>query len=86
MPDTTLPNGEKPWPSSPALSPKLMNTWVVRVLGPAVAKVTVPRVLLCLTGSSLMLALRHTAERLGLPLMPNWAMKPSSTRKNRTSL
>ena len=43
-----------------------MNTWVVRVLGPAVAKVTVPRMLLCLTGSSLMLASRHTARDAGI--------------------
>ena len=44
MPETTLPNGAKPWRSSAALSAKLMNTWVVRVLGPAVAKVMKPAV------------------------------------------
>ena len=41
----TFPNGENPCESSPLLSLKLMKICVVRVLGPAVAKVTkTPRV------------------------------------------
>jgi hypothetical protein len=86
MPEITWPKGANPWSSSPALLPKLMNTCVVRVSGPAVAKVIVPRLLLALTGSSLMLASRQTCEICGLPLMPNWTMKPEMTRKKRASL
>ena len=67
IPSVTLPKGEKPMPSSRVLLPKLMNNCVVRVLGPAVAKVIVPRVLLPLTGSSVMFASRHFAETSGSP-------------------
>ena len=62
-----------------------MKNCVVRVFGPPVAKVTKPRLLLCLTGSSLMRALVHAFATVGLPWMPNCAMNPSITRKNRTS-
>ena len=71
-------------PSRLELSAKLMNTWVVRVFGPAVAKVIMPRLLLCVTRSSLMLASRHSADSAGSPLMPNCTMKPEITRKKRT--
>ena len=47
-----------------------MNTWVVREFGPEVAKVIVPRVLLCLTGSSGMLAARHVADTAGRTVDP----------------
>ena len=63
-----------------------MNNCVVRVFGPAVAKVIVPRVLLPLTGSSVMFASRHFAETSGSPWMPNWHMKPGITRKKAMSL
>jgi hypothetical protein len=85
MPDTTWPNGAKPCPSSPALSLKLMNTWVVREFGPEVAKVMLPRLLLCFTASSGMRAARQAGESFGSPLMPNWTMKPEITRKKRVS-
>jgi hypothetical protein len=52
-----------------------MNTWVVRVFGPAVANVTKERLLLIRTGSSLIRASRQTAETLGSPLTPNCTMK-----------
>ena len=42
-PLVTLANGAKPCASSDALSARLMKIWVVRVFGPAVAKVSVPR-------------------------------------------
>ena len=45
MPLTTLPKGENPMLSRFVLSFRLMNNWVVRVLGPAVANVSVPRAL-----------------------------------------
>jgi hypothetical protein len=64
-----------------------MKIWVVRVLGPAVAKVTAPRVLLPFTASSGMVAPRQTAETAGSPWIPNCAMKgfgARSTRKNLT--
>ena len=84
MPDTTLPKGAKPMPSRLELSAKLMNTCVVRVPGPALAKVMVPRLLLAFTGSSGMRATRHLAISAGSPLMPNCTMKPEITRKKRT--
>ncbi len=82
----TLPNGAKPMPSSRELSPKLMKNCVVLEFGPEVAKVTVPRVLLALTGSSSMRLARHSALSAGSPLMPACAMKPLITRKNATSV
>ncbi len=86
IPLITLPKGENPWPSRKVLSPKLMNNCVVRVFGPAVAKVMVPRALLPFTRSSGMFAARHFAETAGSPWMPNWTMKPGTTRKNPMSL
>ena len=77
--------GAKPCPSREALSLKLMKIWEVRVLGPAVAKVTVPRRFDSLTGSSLMLALCQAAATSGWPWMPNCTMNPEMTRKKVTS-
>ena len=45
MPETTRPNGANPMLSRLLLSPKLMNTCVVRAFGPEVANVIIPRVL-----------------------------------------
>eukprot|EP00977_Amphora_coffeiformis_P002540 scaffold482_cov266-Amphora_coffeaeformis.AAC.3 len=60
-----------------------MNICVVRLFGPAVAKTTVPRALVTLTGSSFKFCPRHLAWTVGSPLMPNWAIKPGMTRKIR---
>jgi hypothetical protein len=62
-----------------------MKSCVVRVSGPAVAKVSIPRLFDCVTGSSGILASRHTRFTAGSPLMPNWTMKFSITRKKATS-
>ena len=63
-----------------------MNTWVVRELGSEVAaKLRKPRRLLWVTGSSGMGWLRQAAVTYGSACMPNWAMKPSITRKKRAS-
>ena len=60
-----------------------MKSCVVRVFGPAVAKVRVPGLLLCVTGSSLMFALLPGADSPpDRALRPNWTMKPGTTRKN----
>jgi hypothetical protein len=59
-----------------------MKIWVVRVFGPAVAKVTNVRLLLTFTGSSLMRDSRQTAETFGSPLTPI-AHEASMTRKKR---
>ena len=48
----------------------LMNICVVRVLGPDVAKVRVPRALVATTGSSCMGCPRYFCWTLGSPLMP----------------
>jgi hypothetical protein len=64
----------------------LRKNCVVRELGPEVANVAVPRVLLALTGSSGMRFSRHCALSAGSPLMPTCAMKPLMTRKNATSV
>src|SRR5213080_4378723 len=53
-----------------------MKSCVVRVPGPAVAKLTAPRELCWRTGSSGMRASRHTAATCGSPWIPNCAMKP----------
>ena len=62
----------------------MRNSWLVRVLGPAIAKVMVPLLLLCVTGSSPICAVRQRAMTPGSPLMPNCTMKPEITRKKRT--
>jgi hypothetical protein len=48
-----------------------MKSWVVRVSGPAVAKVSMPRLFDWLTGSSGIRASRHTWFTAGSPLIPN---------------
>src|SRR5437899_1085703 len=53
-----------------------MKSCVVRVPGPAVAKLTMPRVLCWRTGSSGIRASRHTAATCGSPWIPNCAMNP----------
>lgn len=55
----------------------------VLVPGPAVAKTTVPLLLLTRTGSSLIFAFLHFAWITGSPLIPNCDTKPGSTRKKR---
>ena len=47
----------------------------MRVPGPAVAKVIVPFLLLCVTGSSLMLASFQTLPTAGFAGIPNCTMK-----------
>src|SRR5271156_194195 len=86
MPEITLPNGENPWLSRNVLLPKLMKSCVVRVFGPAVANVMVPGALLCLHGSSLMFAFRHTLLTDGSALSPNCTMNPGTLRKNAASV
>mmetsp|Transcript_21526 Transcript_21526/g.56126 ORF Transcript_21526/g.56126 Transcript_21526/m.56126 type:complete len:275 (-) Transcript_21526:405-1229(-) len=54
-----------------------MKSCAVRVLGPEVAKTMVPRLLLRLTGSSLI----FSGSGCGVAGMPNCATKPSTTRK-----
>jgi hypothetical protein len=83
----TRPMGEKPCASKKALpwARVLTKSCVVRELGPAVAKTTVPRALVTLTGSSGMDALRHLACTSGLPFIPNCTTKPGNTRKKRQS-
>src|SRR5882762_9480862 len=86
---STTPNGAKPILSRRALSCRLMNTCVVRVLGPDVAKVMYPYVakvmypflLLCVTGSSLISVPLHAAVTGGYALIPNCATKLGTTRK-----
>ena len=56
-----------------------MKNWFDRVLGPAVAKVTMPRLLLCVTGSSGIRSVSIFALSAGLPLKPNCAMNPGKT-------
>ena len=64
---TTSPRGLKPCLSKNAfLSFKLMNNWVVRVFGPAVANTTVPRLFVTFTGSSRRFWERHLACTCGL--------------------
>ena len=70
MPETTLPNGAKPLTSRRLLSTRLMKIWVVRVLGPAVAKVTKPRRFVSSTGSSGMVRLRPALAHRGLTVDP----------------
>mmetsp|Transcript_8189 Transcript_8189/g.12077 ORF Transcript_8189/g.12077 Transcript_8189/m.12077 type:complete len:252 (+) Transcript_8189:168-923(+) len=84
IPSTTSPIGLNPCLSRNTLLPVLMKICVVLVLGPAVAKVRVPRLLLTLTESSLILDL-HRACLVGSPLMPNWQMNPGRTLKIRQS-
>ena len=58
----------------------------VRLYTGKVAKLMEPRTLLALTGSSEIRASRQAAATVGSPWMPNWHMKPGSTRKNSMSL
>jgi hypothetical protein len=81
----TRPMGENPISSSGRLLIVLMKSCVVRVFGPAVAKLTMPRRLLCLTESSGISILSHAACTLGEPCIPNCTMKELTTRKKRTS-
>jgi len=62
-----------------------MKSCELRVSRPEVAKVSVPRTLLCSTWSSRMKRSLHTFETPGSPLRPNWAMKRGTTRKKRVS-
>ncbi len=78
------PIGEKPCASRKALSLKLMNIWLVRVFGPAVAKTSVPFLFDTRTGSSFRLEFRHLAFAAG-SLSPNCTMKLGTTRKKRAS-
>ena len=74
-------------PSSCRLSAKLMNTCTDRLLGaPLFAKVTYPRLLLSLTGSSGMVDLSHLVAIDGSPWMPHCTTKPGTTLKNFTPL
>ena len=57
-----------------------MNSCVVRVFGPAVANVMVPRLLLPFTGSSGIFAFSHALLIAGLGLTPNCTMNPGCTR------
>src|SRR5260221_7912651 len=66
-----------------ALFARLTKTWVVRVFGPASAYVIVPAVFDAFTGSSLMFAFCQAPDTAGSGLIPNWATKPVTTRKNR---
>jgi hypothetical protein len=66
------------------LSPRFTNTCVVRVFGPAAAKLTAPRVLWAATGSSGIVARSHAVETVGYGLIPNWTTKFGTTRKNST--
>ena len=84
MPWVTEPIGAKPLESRLTLSRRLTKSCVVRVSGPAVAKVKVPRTLCSVTGSSEIVALFHAAETSGSGLIPNWTTKPGTTRKNFT--
>ena len=64
---TTSPRGLNPCLSkNKFLSLKLMNSCVVRVFGPAVAKTTVPRLFVTRTGSSRRFWERHLAWTSGL--------------------
>mmetsp|Transcript_51846 Transcript_51846/g.155597 ORF Transcript_51846/g.155597 Transcript_51846/m.155597 type:complete len:221 (-) Transcript_51846:37-699(-) len=83
IPSTTSAKGENPMPSRFALSARLMNICVVLESFPLVAKLTNPLLLLSLTGSSFRVFSFHSAATSGFPGIPNWAMKPSITRKNR---
>src|SRR5438270_635087 len=56
---------------------------MIEVHGAAVAKVSVPRVLCWVTGSSGIVAGRQRADTAGSPLSPNWTTNPGTTRKKR---
>ena len=84
IPLVTAANGAKPVESRLTLSTRLTKSCVVRVPGPAVAKVTVPRTLCSVTGSSAIVASRHAADTCRSGLIPNWTTKPGTTRKNFT--
>ena len=55
-------------------------------VGPAVANTMLPFLLLCFTGSSLMLAFCQTSATAGLAGMPNCTMKLGTTRKKLASV
>ena len=67
IPDTTRPIGAKPIESRRTLSARLMNNCVVRVSGPAVAKVSVPARFDSTTASSNIDASRQTPLTTGVP-------------------
>mmetsp|Transcript_20947 Transcript_20947/g.83474 ORF Transcript_20947/g.83474 Transcript_20947/m.83474 type:complete len:215 (+) Transcript_20947:264-908(+) len=73
--------GAKPCLSRKALLPKLMKSCVVRVLGPAVAKTSVPREFDTATGSSRRLP--YFLASPGSAGRPNCTMKLGRTRKKR---
>ena len=85
IPLTTLPKGAKLLVSRRELLAKLINTWLVLVLGPSVAKQMVPLVLLPKTGSSKILLCSHFLLFSGLPEIPNWRTKFGTTRKSALS-
>jgi len=66
----TSPKGANFSLSNLELSTLLKNICVVRVPGPAIAKVTVPRVLLAFTGSSA-ISFFHLRCLSELPLIPS---------------
>ena len=66
--------------------PTVWLTWLVRVSGPAVAKLMLPRVLLPTTGSSRMGLCSHLSFCSSDPEIPNWRTKPGTTRKSALSL
>ena len=49
------------------------------------AKVMYPGLLVCVTGSSLIVFERHSELTAGSPFRPNWTMKVGITRKKRVS-
>ena len=82
IPATIVPNGAKPDLSNRALSSKLTKICVVRVSGPAMAKLIVPCTFDCKTGSSRMAAF-HFAVSVGSDAIPNWTTKPAAIKKTK---
>ena len=78
----TEPTGAKPLLSRLRLSPRLTKICVVRVFGPADAKLTVPRVLWFVTTSSGIVAFAHAFDTCGYGLIPNCTTKSGTTRKS----
>jgi len=86
MPETTRPMGTKPCSSCVAdRSLSAMYICVVRPFATANAKATVPRTFDSFLGSSGIVLLRHASATFGLPLIPNCAQRPATTRKKRLS-
>lgn len=85
MPSITRPKGAKPSLSSARLSLMFKNTGLRRASLPACAKLTVPRLLDCFTGSSASGAPFHNDCTEGPPAMPNCTTKAGRTRQNRES-